>query len=104
LQAVVAGDPALSPALATKILGEFVRLAHEGPRETDDALTAREQEVLQLVAEGSSNPEVATALHLSRHTVNFHMKNILHKLHLKNRAQAVAYAVRTGLANPPEER
>lgn len=104
LQAVVAGEPALSPTLAGKILGEFVRLAQEGPAEQDDALTAREQEVLQLVAQGASNPEVAAKLYLSKHTVNFHMKNILRKLHLKNRAQAVAYAVRTGLASPPEER
>jgi DNA-binding CsgD family transcriptional regulator len=67
-------------------------------------LTPREQEVLQLVAQGAANPEVAAKLHLSRHTVNFHVKNILHKLHLKNRAQAVAYAVRTGLASQPPER
>lgn len=103
LEAVVSGEPALSSGLATKILGEFVRLTQEGPKESDDALTPREQEVLQLVAQGATNPEVAAKLHLSRHTVNFHVKNILHKLHLKNRAQAVAYAVRTGLVSPPSE-
>jgi DNA-binding NarL/FixJ family response regulator len=103
LEAVVSGEPALSSGLATKILGEFVRLTQDGPRESGDALTPREQEVLQLVAQGATNPEVAAKLHLSRHTVNFHVKNILHKLHLKNRAQAVAYAVRTGLVSPPPE-
>lgn len=103
LEAVVSGEPALSSGLATKILGEFVRLTQEGPKESDDTLTPREQEVLQLVAQGATNPEVAATLHLSRHTVNFHVKNILHKLHLKNRAQAVAYAVRTGLVSPPPE-
>jgi DNA-binding NarL/FixJ family response regulator len=103
LEAVVSGKPALSSGLATKILGEFVRLTQEGPKASDDALTPREQEVLQLVAQGATNPEVAAKLHLSRHTVNFHVKNILHKLHLKNRAQAVAYAVRTGLVSPPSE-
>lgn len=103
LEAVAAGEPALSPALAAKILDEFARLAREGPTTGAEAggLTAREREVLQLVAEGATNREVAAALYLSQHTVNFHMKNILHKLHLKNRAQAVAFAVRTGLANPP---
>ncbi|HXH98183.1 MAG TPA: response regulator transcription factor [Gaiellaceae bacterium] len=103
LEAVVSGEPALSSGLATKILGEFVRLTQEGPKESGDVLTPREQEVLQLVAEGATNPEVAAKLHLSRHTVNFHVKNILHKLHLKNRAQAVAYAVRTGLVSQPPE-
>jgi DNA-binding NarL/FixJ family response regulator len=104
LEAVVSGEPALSSGLATKILGEFVRLTQEGSKESDDVLTPREQEVLQLVAQGAANPEVAAKLHLSRHTVNFHVKNILHKLHLKNRAQAVAYAVRTGLVSQPPER
>jgi DNA-binding NarL/FixJ family response regulator len=103
LETVVAGEPALSPGLATKILGEFVRLTNEGPRESDDVLTPRELEVLQLVAQGATNPEVGATLHLSRHTVNFHVKNILQKLHLKNRAQAVAYAVRTGLVSAPDE-
>ena len=59
--------------------------------------------MLQLVAQGSTNREVAAALYLSQHTVNFHMKNTLRKLHLKNRVQAAAYAVRTGLVGPPEE-
>lgn len=103
LEAVVSGEPALSSGLATKILGEFVRLTQEGPKESSDALTPREQEVLQLVTQGATNTEVAAKLHLSRHTVNFHVKNILHKLHLKNRTQAVAYAVRTGLVSPPPE-
>jgi DNA-binding CsgD family transcriptional regulator len=58
--------------------------------------------VLQLVAQGATNREVAAALHLSQHTVNFHMKNTLRKLHLKNRVQAVAYAVRAGLVGPPD--
>jgi len=50
----------------------------------------------------STNRQAAQELFLSEHTVNFHMKNILHKLHVRNRAQAVAYAVRTGLVEPAE--
>jgi DNA-binding NarL/FixJ family response regulator len=98
LDAVAAGEPALSPALAARILDEFARLAREGPaKAAEDELTPRERDVLELVAVGATNREMAEALHLSEHTVNFHMKNILHKLHLRNRAQAVAYAIRSGL-------
>jgi two-component system, NarL family, response regulator LiaR len=106
LQAIAAGEPALSSGLATRILDEFARLSREdaAKRAEEDALTPREREVLQLVSEGATNREVAKALYLSEHTVNFHMKNILHKLHLRNRAQAVGYAVRTGLVRPPEKR
>ena len=100
LRALEAGEPALSPGLAAKLLDEFGRLAREGPAKDEGELSAREREVLQLVAEGATNREVAGKLYLSEHTVNFHMRNILQKLHLRNRAQAVAYAVRTGLVTP----
>jgi DNA-binding NarL/FixJ family response regulator len=102
LRAVEAGEPALSKGLAAKILDEFARLAREGPAKDESELTAREREVLQLVAEGATNREVAATLFLSEHTINFHMRNIFQKLHLRNRAQAVAYAVRTGLVIPRE--
>lgn len=105
LDAVEHGQPALSPQLAVKILDEFTRLSHEATRREESArdLTAREHEVLQLLADGMTNREIAASLALSEHTVSFHVKNILSKLHLRNRAQAVAYAVRTGLATPPED-
>ncbi|HWQ23196.1 MAG TPA: response regulator transcription factor [Gaiellaceae bacterium] len=102
LSALEAGEPALSPRLAAKILDEFVRLGRQEPPEEGRRhdLTAREREVLQLVAEGATNREIAASLQLSEHTVHFHVKNILAKLHLRNRAQAVAYAIRTGLVTP----
>jgi len=105
LNALSAGEPALSPRLAAKILDEFARLGREPAmkEEQRDDLTPREREVLQLVAEGATNKEIAASLYLSEHTVNFHMKNILSKLHLRNRAQAVAYAIRTGLVTPAED-
>jgi DNA-binding NarL/FixJ family response regulator len=106
LNALEAGEPALSPRLATKILDEFARLGRESARtegDQRDDLTPREREVLQHVSEGATNKEIAASLHLSEHTVNFHMKNILSKLHLRNRAQAVAYAIRTGLVTPAED-
>jgi len=104
LHAVEANEPALSPGLAARILDEFARVSREGPaRETAAELTQREREVLQLVAGGSTNREIAAALFVSENTVNFHVKNILAKLHLKNRTQAVAYAIRTGLVDLPSE-
>ena len=104
LNALSAGEPALSPRLAAKILDEFARLGREPAAREDqrDDLTPREREVLLLVAEGATNKEIAGSLCLSEHTVNFNMKNILSKLHLRNRAQAVAYAIRTGLVTPAD--
>jgi len=102
LARISAGEPALSPGLATKILDEFARMAREGagkPAGPEDELTDREREVLRLVAEGATNREIASRLYVSENTVSFHMKNILGKLHLKNRAQAAAFAIRAGLAD-----
>ena len=62
----------------------------------------REIEILVAVSDGETNKEIAAALGISTNTVNFHMKNILSKLQLRNRAQAVAYAVRTGIVDPPD--
>ena len=61
-------------------------------------LTARQREILVLVADGLSYKEVGATLNLSEHTVKYHMGETLHRLHLKNRAQVVAYALRSGLA------
>lgn len=99
LTGIATGEPALSPGLAAKILDEFARVSRDGtPKEVEsDGLTPREREVLELVVTGATNREIAAALFISENTVSFHMKHILAKLHLKNRAQAVAYAIRSGL-------
>ena len=102
LTRISAGEPALSPGLANKILEEFARMARDGagkPVGPEDELTDREREVLRLVAEGATNREIASSLYVSENTVGFHMKNILAKLHLKNRAQAAVFAIRAGLAD-----
>lgn len=98
---VSAGEPALSPALAAKILDEFTRMSSKPVRPTrpEEELTERELEVLRLVAEGATNREIGEALFISENTVGFHMKHILSKLHLKNRAHAAAYAIRAGLTS-----
>ncbi len=103
LHAVETGDLAFSKGLALKILNEFTRLARGGAEKAESELTEREREVLQLVAEGETNREVAERLYLSEHTVKFHMRNILGKLHTRNRAEAVAHAIRSGLVEPGTE-
>lgn len=102
---VAEGEAPLSQGIATRILDEFARVSREDESGTSDrgGLTDREHDVLQLIAQGSTNREIAEKLVISENTVNFHVKNILQKLHLRNRAEAVAYAYRTGLVkiDPP---
>ena len=95
------GHVPMSRGLANKILGEFAR-GKVRDRQPSEELTAREREVLQLLTTGATNREIAGTLHISENTVNYHMKNILARLHLRNRAQVVAYAVREGLIKPPQ--
>lgn len=99
LNGIAEGEAPLSQGLAGKILEEFARVSRgDGAKSDDrDALTDREQEVLRLVTDGKTNREIAEELFIAESTVNFHMKNILSKLHLRNRAEAVAYALRSGL-------
>jgi DNA-binding NarL/FixJ family response regulator len=99
LRGVLRGEAPVSRITASKILAEFTRCAQQtgpatGPR---PLLTAREREVLALVARGYTNKEVAAALGISHSTVKNHLQNILDKLHLENRVQAAAFALREGL-------
>ncbi len=103
LSGIDRGEAPISRELAGRILEEFAR--HRAGRAepgTPDELTDREREVLACVSSGASNREVAATLHISENTVKFHMKNILEKLHLRNRAEVVAYAARKGWL-PPEK-
>lgn len=102
LDGVAKGEPALTPALARKLLDEFARPKSSARDSYDpDALTEREQEVLELMVEGvTSNRRLAGELGVSENTVKFHVRNILDKLHLHNRAQVVAYALRHRLVEP----
>jgi len=93
IQRVARGEVSISPVMAAKLLAEF-------PREEEPRLTEREGEVLKLVAQGATNREIAEQLFITENTVKVHLRNILEKLHLKNRAEAAAYAVRTGLVAP----
>jgi DNA-binding NarL/FixJ family response regulator len=98
LRGVVRGEAAISPLLAAKILSEFARLDQSVPvPRTVEGLSPRETEVLGLVAKGLTNREIGESLHIAENTVKNHLRNILDKLHLSNRAQAAAFAVRHGL-------
>lgn len=98
LEAVQRGDSPLSPGLAMKIIRRLAT-QDDAPKPAEGRLTPREEQVLRLVARGCTNREVAQALGVSETTVKSHMTNILARLHLHNRAQAVAYAHRHGLAS-----
>jgi DNA-binding NarL/FixJ family response regulator len=93
------GEPALTPNLARKLLQEFAKPPETTPG-GDDELTAREREVLELMVEGvTSNRKLAKRLGVSENTVKFHVRNILDKLRLHNRAEAVGYALRKKMAD-----
>ena len=101
LETVHRGEPALTPGLARKLLGEFARPATTRHERASDELTEREREVLELLVQGiTSNRDLAERLIVSENTVKYHLRNILDKLHLQNRAQVVAYALRNGLVDP----
>jgi DNA-binding NarL/FixJ family response regulator len=103
VHSVLSGDAGLSPGVQRRLLE---RLAEAGPGPAappapPDGLTARETEVLLLIAEGLSNPEIARRLHVSTATVKTHINNLFTKTGLKDRAQAVRYAYGKGLVRPP---
>lgn len=102
LEGVARGEPALTPLLAKKLLTEFANPKAKKPKEHDpDALTAREMDVLEWMVQGvTSNRELSKKLGVSENTVKFHVRNILDKFHLNNRAQVVSYALRSGIVDP----
>jgi DNA-binding NarL/FixJ family response regulator len=99
IRAVAGGQSLISPAMASKLLTEFATLVKREDRQQVPAprLTDRELEVLRLVARGLNNKDVAKALFISENTVKNHVRNILEKLQLHSRMEAVVYAVREKL-------
>ncbi len=87
LSGVERGEAPISPRMAAHMLAEFSRASQgKKPGESSSVLSDREVEVLRLVAQGRTNKEVAAALYISENTVKYHLRNILDKLHLENRA------------------
>ncbi|KIZ14659.1 response regulator transcription factor [Streptomyces natalensis] len=101
---VLSGEAGLSPKIQSRLLERLAQPEPARPRPPQgppDGLTVRETEVLRLVAEGQSNPEIARTLHVSTATVKTHINNLFAKAGLRDRAQAIHYAYRHGLAQPP---
>jgi DNA-binding NarL/FixJ family response regulator len=100
VRSVWAGQSRISPSMASKLLTEFAamsRRAEERQQLPAPRLTDREMEVLRLVAQGMNNRDIAKELFISENTVKNHIRNILEKLHLHSRMEAVVYAVREKL-------
>jgi NarL family two-component system response regulator LiaR len=95
------GESSLHPTIALKVIRELNRSSD--PSHTEDPLTARESDILKLVAQGLSNQDIAERLVISERTVGNHIGNILSKLHLANRTQAALYALREGIADLGEK-
>ena len=103
IKVIAEGDALLSPSITKRVIGEFVRGA--GPKPAAQfprlaELTARELEVLKLIARGLSNAEIAKELYVSETTVKTHVARILMKLHLRDRVQAVVLAYEAGVVQP----
>jgi len=95
VQAVAQGKPFFSPAIANTLLEDYMRqLQQRGLQDSYDLLTDREKEILQLIAEGKSNKDIASMLNLSTNTVETHRTRIMQKLNLHSSAEIVLYAVR----------
>ena len=100
VRSVHGGQSLISPSMASKLLNEFaamIKKEEEKQQAPAPRLTPREMEVLQHVAKGMNNREIAKALYISENTVKNHVRNILEKLHLHSRMEAVVYAVREKL-------
>ena len=97
IRSVWAGQSRISPSMASKLLTEFAAISkasNDRPAMATPRLTDREMEVLRLVAQGLNNRDIAKQLFISENTVKNHIRNILEKLHLHSRMEAVVYAVR----------
>ncbi len=103
VRVVALGEALLAPAVTRRLISEFARLRPKAPRHvvtTVGALTPRETDVLRLLAEGLSNPEIAARLVVTEETVKTHVSRVLHKLGLRDRTQAVVLAYESGLVRP----
>ena len=101
VRVVAAGEALLAPTVTRRLLDRFARtLADERPPPSLEELTAREVEILRLVAGGLSNAEIAEQLVVTEATVKTHVSSVLRKLHLRDRVQAVVLAYDAGLVQP----
>ncbi|MEV0644139.1 response regulator transcription factor [Phytomonospora sp. NPDC050363] len=103
VRVVAAGEALLAPSVTRRLIGEFARLRPRPAPPRLSELTPREVDVLKLIAAGLSNGEIAARLVVGEETVKTHVSRVLHKLALRDRAQAVAVAYESGLVVPRAE-
>jgi two-component system NarL family response regulator len=106
VRALVQRQAVVSPSMTTKLLAEFRSLAHRAAEREElppPGLTVREMQVLRLMAQSKSNKDIAATLFISENTVKNHVRNILEKLHLHSRMEAVTYAWRKRLLDPRDQ-
>ena len=94
------GEPFIYPDALTALMREYLQRARRGERHPGSLLTAREAEIVKLIAEGRSSKEIAVLLVISVKTVERHRANILQKLEMRDRTDLTRYAIRTGLVEP----
>jgi DNA-binding NarL/FixJ family response regulator len=102
VRTIAGGDALLSPTVTQAVIRQFARLNRRPPPEAVGSLTSRELEVFRLITEGLSNAEIGDALSISDTTVKTHVTRLLAKLHVRDRAQAMVLAYRTGLFERPD--
>jgi DNA-binding NarL/FixJ family response regulator len=102
IRAIASGEAIFSPAIATRVIDFFSRSRDDQPPKAFPELTDREREVLGLIAEGLPNPEIMRRLVLSPKTVRNHVSNILAKLQVRDRSEAIVRAREAGLGRPRE--
>ncbi len=102
VRVVAAGEALLAPSVTRRLVSDFIAVRRSTGKgaPAPDVLTAREQEILHLLARGRTNAEIAAELFISEHTVKTHVANVLMKLGLRDRIHAVIHAYETGLVRP----
>lgn len=97
IHTVAAGDALLSPSVTKRVIKQFTHIPRATPPPELDELTARERDILRLIAQGLSNAEIGERLYISETTVKTHVTHVLQKLNLRDRVQAVVLAFQSGL-------
>jgi DNA-binding NarL/FixJ family response regulator len=105
---IAGGEAVITPELSARLLDEYIALTRaleNGAKVAEsEKVTDRERDVLELIVQGATNRDIARDLLVTENTVKVHLRNILDKLHLRNRQQAAAFAVSSGLVRmAPEE-
>jgi DNA-binding NarL/FixJ family response regulator len=101
IQAVVRGETYLSPAISKQVVADYIRRVESEPSPLE-LLTPRQREILQLIAEGHSNKEIARILHVSAKTIETHRTQLMDRLDIHDVAGLVRYAIRAGVLSPDE--